>query len=54
MGCSSCKGKKTMSPMTKKEVEELSKKVEKGVYVFFGLILILALYGIYSLVSVFL
>jgi hypothetical protein len=53
MGCSSCKDKKTISSLSKKEIEDLTKKVEKGVYLFFGIITILALYGIYSLVNLF-
>lgn len=54
MGCSSCKQKKETTPMTKEEVEKLARKVEKGVYVFFGLIVIFAVYGIYSLITSFL
>ena len=51
MGCSSCKQKKEITPMTKEEVIKLSGKVEKGVYVFLTIIFVFAIYGIYSLVT---
>lgn len=51
MGCSSCKKEKNL--LTKEDVERLSLKVEKGVYIFFGVIILLAIYGIYSLVRLF-
>jgi hypothetical protein len=54
MGCSSCKQKKEMTPMTKQEVERLSGKIEKGAYVFFIIIVVFAIYGIYSLIASFL
>jgi hypothetical protein len=54
MGCSSCKQKKETAPMTKEEVEKLASKVEKGAYIFFGLIVVFAAYGIYSLITLFL
>lgn len=53
MGCSSCKQKKEITPITKKEVEELSHKVEKIFYAFFGVLILLASYGFYSLLKSF-
>jgi hypothetical protein len=35
--------------MTKSEVEELSTKIEKSVYFIFGILVLLSIYGVYSL-----
>jgi hypothetical protein len=51
MSCSSCKKEGTNSNMSKEDVERLSQKVEKGVLIFFGIILIFSLYGIYKLIT---
>jgi hypothetical protein len=51
MSCSSCKKEGTNSNMSKEDIERLSRKVEKAVLIFFGVILLFSLYGIYKLVT---